>query len=79
MDTDDLRKSAKAVYLATDEVVAGEISKRLTWAADTIDSVTSEFWNTSQAPGRFRKWAIKKFFPEFCKLADRFREDVFWA
>uniref|UniRef100_A0A6H2A4B9 Uncharacterized protein n=1 Tax=viral metagenome TaxID=1070528 RepID=A0A6H2A4B9_9ZZZZ len=37
MITDDLRKSAKAVYLATDEEVAKDLSEKLKWAADEID------------------------------------------
>ena len=37
MNTDDLRKSALAVYLATDEEVAKDLSEKLKLAADEID------------------------------------------
>lgn len=41
MDTSDLRKMAKCVYLATDELIAKEISETLTWAADKIDRLNA--------------------------------------
>ena len=41
MDTSDLRKMAKCVYLATDELIAKEISETLTWAADKIDRLSA--------------------------------------
>ena len=37
MITDDLRKAAKAVYLATNEEVAKDLSEKLKLAADEID------------------------------------------
>ena len=40
MTTDDLRKASVAVFLATDEVVAKDLSEKLNWAADTIDELT---------------------------------------
>lgn len=39
MDTNKLRKAASAVYLATAEVVAHDLSKLLIEAADTIDEL----------------------------------------
>ena len=42
MITDDLRKSAIAVYLATDEEVAKDLSEKLKWAADEIDRLKEE-------------------------------------
>lgn len=41
MDTADLRKSAIAVYLATEAGTAEDLSKRLQWAADEIDRLTA--------------------------------------
>ena len=42
MNTQELRKAANAIYLATDEDVAKDISEKLTWAADTIDELRAE-------------------------------------
>ena len=42
MNTQELRKAANAIYLATDEAVAKDISEKLTWAADTIDELRAE-------------------------------------
>ncbi len=39
MDTNELRKVAKAVYLATEERIADDLSARLLEAADEIDKL----------------------------------------
>lgn len=39
MDTGDLRKAGKAIFLAIDEAVAKDISEKLLWAADEIDKL----------------------------------------
>lgn len=40
MSVAELRKAATAVYVAMDESVAADISKKFTWAADKIESLT---------------------------------------
>jgi hypothetical protein len=42
VDTDELRKAAKAVYLATEATVAEDLSNRLKGAADEIDALRKE-------------------------------------
>ena len=42
MDTSELRKAAKAVFLATEELVAQDIADKLNWAADKIDRLEGE-------------------------------------
>ena len=42
MDTNELRKAAKAVYLATDKSVADDLSKKLADAARIIDELRRE-------------------------------------
>jgi len=37
MNTDELRKAAMCVFLATDETVARDLSDKLNWAAEEID------------------------------------------
>ena len=39
IDVDELRKAAKCVYLATDEVVADDLSKKLLDAANMIEAL----------------------------------------
>ncbi len=41
MDTNELRKAATAVYLATDKSVADDLSAKLAYAAETIDELRS--------------------------------------
>ena len=43
MDTKELRKAAICVFLATDdEVVAQDLSDKLTWAANEIDRLNKD-------------------------------------
>jgi len=37
MNTDDLRKAARAVFIAVEKDVAQDLSDKLKWAADEID------------------------------------------
>jgi len=39
MDTIELRRAAKAVFLATDEAVAQDLSDKLNWAAREIEEL----------------------------------------
>jgi hypothetical protein len=39
MKTNDLRRAGKAIFLATDESVAKDISDKLNYAADKIDAL----------------------------------------
>ncbi len=50
MNTLELRKASKAVYLATEESVARDLSIRLRWAADEIDKLREEIANTPLEP-----------------------------
>jgi hypothetical protein len=38
--TDDLRKSAKCIFVSVDEPVARDVAKKLEWAANKIDELT---------------------------------------
>jgi len=40
--TDGLRRSAKAIYIAAEKPVADDISARLIWAAEMIDTLKAE-------------------------------------
>jgi archaellum component FlaC len=42
METIDLIKMAKAIYIAADEDIAADISERLNWAADRIEELEKE-------------------------------------
>ena len=42
LQTSDLRLAARAVYLATEEGPADDISRRLRWGADTVDRLQAE-------------------------------------
>ena len=77
MTTDELRKASMAVYLATDEPVAKDISEKFIWAADVIDECESMFWKTAQAPGKIRLWLVKKIFPEFSQMVESFRDRLY--
>ncbi len=39
MNTTELRKAAKCVFLACPELVAKDLSEKLLWAADEIDNI----------------------------------------
>ena len=45
METNDLRKCAKAVYLAVEESIAKDISANLKWAADEIEKLEAKIEN----------------------------------
>ena len=60
MDTNDLRKASIAVFLATDEAVAKDLSNKLKWAANEIDRLckhiavlTSAIHSGGDKPGQF--------------------------
>ena len=42
MDTNDLRKASKAVFLATNAAVAYDLASKFIWAADEIDRLRLE-------------------------------------
>lgn len=79
MNTDDLRKGALAVHLATEPSVARDISDMLNWSANVIDTCESAVWSSSQAPGKFRCWIIKKIFPEYVQFIESVRDGLYWA
>ena len=41
-DVGGLRRAAVAIYIATEQVVANDISQKLKWAADEIESLQSQ-------------------------------------
>ena len=56
MDTKDLRKTSTAVYLATDEVVAKDLSDKLKWAADEIDKLRKQVASQSGVEADAESW-----------------------
>ena len=42
MDTNELKSAARCIYLATEEKVAQDISRKLIWAADEITSLRKQ-------------------------------------
>ena len=41
MNTDELRKSAKCIFIAVEPAIAQDIADKLNWAADEIDRLSS--------------------------------------
>ena len=66
MNTENLRKAAQAVFLATEEVIAHDLANKLRFAADEIDSLRNAVKMMKKEIATLREQKFVRFNDEEC-------------